>query len=320
MALRQGALSLMRQLSAAPVESALSTPASQLLGSGALSGVCHASSQAVKQRIRAIKNIGKITKAMKMVAASKMRNAQVAVENSRGIVNPFVRLFGDHPAITPPKQVAVAVTSDKGLCGGLNSNITKFTKVLLAMQPTESKQTLVSIGDKGRSQLTRAAPDKLTTIWQDTYKVRTTFSQASVIAEEVLASEPDAVKVLFNKFHSAISFKPTLATVLSSSGIEQQMSGEQGSKLDVYDLEVAAEREDVLKDLAEFQLAATLYNAMLENNCSEHASRMSAMENSTKSAGEMLESLTLKYNRDRQASITTSLVEIISGAAALVDE
>jgi F-type H+-transporting ATPase subunit gamma len=111
-----------------------------------------------------------------------------------------------------------------------------------------------------------------------------------------------------------------IATVLSSSGIERQMTGETGSKLDVYDLEVPAERDDALRDLAEFQLAATLYNAMLENNCSEHASRMSAMENSTKSAGEMLESLTLKYNRDRQANITTSLVEIISGAAALVDE
>ncbi|KIY98149.1 F-type H+-transporting ATPase subunit gamma [Monoraphidium neglectum] len=139
--------------------------------SGALSGVRHASSQAVKQRIRAIKNIGKITKAMKMVAASKMRNAQVAVENSRGIVAPFVRLFGDYPAIAPPKQVAVSVTSDKGLCGGLNSTITKYTKVLLQMTPPESKSTLVSIGDKGRSQLIRAAPDVLTSVFQDTYKV-----------------------------------------------------------------------------------------------------------------------------------------------------
>lgn len=320
MALRQASASLLRSLAAAPLEGTLGTQAADLLGSGALSGVRHASGQAVKQRIRAIKNIGKITKAMKMVAASKMRNAQVAVENSRGIVGPFVRLFGDYPAIAPPKEVAVAVTSDKGLCGGLNSTITKYTKVLLAMQPSDTKAALVTIGDKGRSQLTRAAPEALTRAFQDTYKVRTTFSQASLIAEDVLQQEPDAVKVLFNKFHSAISFKPTLATVLSASGIERQMTGETGSKLDVYDLEVAAEREDALKDLAEFQLAATLYNAMLENNCSEHASRMSAMENSTKSAGEMLESLTLKYNRDRQASITTSLVEIISGAAALVDE
>ncbi|GBF94220.1 ATP synthase subunit mitochondrial [Raphidocelis subcapitata] len=320
MALRQGAGSLLQRLAAAPLEGALATQTKELLGSGSFDGVRHASGQAVKQRIRAIKNIGKITKAMKMVAASKMRNAQVAVENSRGIVTPFLRLFGDHPAIAPPKQVAIAVTSDKGLCGGLNSNITKFTKVLMAITPEDSKQTLVTIGDKGRSQLSRAAPEKLTMGFQDTYKVRTTFSQAAMIAEDVLAQEPDAIKLLFNKFHSAISFKPTVATVLSATGIERQMTGETGSKLDVYDLEVAAEREDVLRDLAEFQLAATLYNAMLENNCSEHASRMSAMENSTKSAGEMLESLTLKYNRDRQANITTSLVEIISGAAALVDE
>ncbi len=95
--------------------------------------------------------------------------------------------------------------------------------------------------------------------------------------------------------------------------------GETGSKLDTYELEVSNERSDTLQDLAEFQLAATLYNAMLENNCSEHASRMTAMENSTKNAGEMLDSLTLLYNRNRQARITNDLIEIISGAAALMD-
>jgi F-type H+-transporting ATPase subunit gamma len=320
MALRQAAGSLLQRLVAVPLESSLASNAqltTQLLGCEALSGVRHASNQAVKQRIRAIKNIGKITKAMKMVAASKMRNAQLAVENSRGMVEPFVRLFGDYPGIEPPKAINLAVTSDRGLCGGLNSNITKQMRQLLAMYKGETATDIVTIGDKGRAQLQRLAPDQIKLSIADTYKDRVTFSQASLIAEEVAKHGADAVRIVFNKFHSAISFKPTLATVLSSEAIDRQLAGEQGSKLDVYELEVANERGDALQDLAEFQLAATLYNAMLENNCSEHASRMSAMENSSKSAGEILDKLTLQYNRDRQATITNELIEIISGAAAL---
>jgi F-type H+-transporting ATPase subunit gamma len=296
---------------------------------------------------------------MKMVAASKMRNAQVAVENSRGVVEPFVRLFGDFPAYDPTRTVTVAVTSDRGLCGGLNSSITKYTRSLLKMYTGSAgsasaggegggsssggpvQQTLVTIGDKGRSQLSRVEPDMLALSFADTYKTRVTFAQASVLAEEVLkasawapaaaaggggaggaapAPTPDAVRVLFNKFGSAISFKPTVATVLSPAAVERQMTTETGSKLDAYELEAAGEKNDALQDLVELQLAATLFNAMLENNCSEHGSRMSAMENSTKSAGEMLGALTLKYNRDRQATITTELIEIIAGASALMDE
>lgn len=328
MALRQATGGLLQRLAAVETNVLLqgsSSGQASLLGAESISGVRHASNQAVKQRIRAIKNIGKITKAMKMVAASKMRNAQTAVEHSRGIVEPFVRLFGDHPAVDPPRAVTVAVTSDRGLCGGLNSNITKYTKALLAMykgagegsSAEAAEQAIVTIGDKGRAQLQRVAPDQIRLSVAETYKDRVTFSQASLIAEEVLRENADAVRVLFNKFHSAISFKPTMATVLSADGLDRQLATDQGSKLDTYELEVAAERGDVLQDLAEFQLAATLYNAMLENNCSEHASRMSAMENSSKSAGEILGKLTLQYNRDRQAQITNELIEIISGAAAL---
>ncbi|KAG2453249.1 hypothetical protein HYH02_002572 [Chlamydomonas schloesseri] len=283
-------------------------------------GVRHASNQAVKQRIRAIKNIGKITKAMKMVAASKMKNALVAVEQSRGIVNPFVRLFGDHPGIEGIPNVTVAVSSDRGLCGGLNSNIAKYTRALLKLDPTTPETTkLVSIGDKGRSQLMRTNGEMFTHTFSETYKVRVTFAQASLIAEDLLKSNPEAVKILFNKFRSAISFKPTLATVLTPEALEKQLTEPSGNRLDAYEIEASHERADVLRDLAEFQLASTLYNAMLENNCSEHASRMSAMENSTKSAGEMLGKLTLEYNRKRQATITTELIEIIAGASALMD-
>lgn len=280
-----------------------------------------ASSQAVKQRIRAIKNIGKITKAMKMVAASKMKNAQSAVEGSRGIVSPFVRLFGDFPAIDPKTSVTVAVTSDRGLCGGLNSNISKYTRNLWKMygDGADKVSSLVTIGEKGRSQLTRDKSEKFIHSFAEAYKQKVTFAQASLIAEELIRTNPDVVRILFNKFGSAISFKPTYATVLSAEALEAQLTEAQGNKLDAYEIESNNERTDLLKDLAEFQLASTLYNALLENNCSEHASRMSAMENSTKSAGEMLSKLTLSYNRNRQATITTELIEIIAGASALVD-
>jgi len=299
-----------------------------------------------------------------MVAASKMRNALVAVENSRGCVEPFVRLFGDFPAYDPSRTVTVAVTSDRGLCGGLNSSITKYARALLRMYSGSAgspsadaggpavpagggvQQTVVTIGDKGRSQLSRLEPELLALSIADTYKTRVTFAQASVLAEQVLKASawtapagaaagsgaggaagpssgggapPDAVRVLFNKFGSAISFKPTVATILSAAAIEKQMATESGSRLDAYELEAAGEKADALQDLVELQLAATLFNAMLENNCSEHGSRMSAMENSTKSAGEMLGALTLKYNRDRQSTITTELIEIIAGASALMD-
>ncbi|KAG2483139.1 hypothetical protein HYH03_017985 [Edaphochlamys debaryana] len=325
MALRNAASFLGQRLVGAAelgISAAKSAGAETLTNAFVTDGVRHASNQAVKQRIRAIKNIGKITKAMKMVAASKMKNAQTAVEQSRGIVNPFVRLFGDFPGIEGKPGVMLAVTSDRGLCGGLNSNITKYTRQVLRMDPatTESGATkLMAIGDKGRAQLMRAEGRLFTETFADTYKVRVTFAQASLIAEELLKQNPEVVRVLFNKFRSAISFKPTLATVLNPEALEKQLAEPTGNRLDAYEIEATHERSDVLRDLAEFQLAATLYNAMLENNCSEHASRMSAMENSTKSAGEMLGKLTLEYNRKRQATITTELIEIIAGASALMD-
>ncbi|GAX85440.1 hypothetical protein CEUSTIGMA_g13654.t1 [Chlamydomonas eustigma] len=325
MSLRRAATSLVQRISGVAEEANvfLGAKSFALEGSLGADSVRHASNQAVKMRIRAIKNIGKITKAMKMVAASKMRAAQVAVDNSRGIVDPFYRLFGDYPAVSVNKELTLAITSDKGLCGGLNSSITKHTKTIIKMSAGEEgsakEQTIVSVGDKGRAQLARAEPHLYKLGFADTYKAKVTFSQASTIAEELLKYNPDAVRVIFNKFYSAISFKPTISTILTPSALERQLDDPSGNRLDAYEVESTHERSDVLQDLAEFQLAATVYNAMLENNCSESASRMSAMENSTKSAGDMLNKLTLSYNRKRQSTITTELIEIIAGASALMD-
>jgi F-type H+-transporting ATPase subunit gamma len=318
--LRQAASSLSGSLLRQGLAAAAESVAAACQGS-AVEGVRGVSTLAVKQRMKSVANIQKITKAMKMVAASKMRSAQANTENSRGIVQPLVRLLGDLPAATGAKNVVVPVTSDKGLCGGINTVVCKYTRSTVkavedgsAGGETPSENMLVVMGEKGRSQLQRDMRESIYATIADTNKVRVTFPEASQIAEELLKTEFDTARIIYNRFVSAISQKPTIATVLSPDALEKTAA--EGAPIEQYEIE-GPDRAELLMDLAEFQLATTLYNCMLENNCSEQSSRMSAMENSTKNAGEMLGKLTLTYNRTRQASITTELIEIISGATAL---
>lgn len=254
--------------------------------------------------MRSVQNIQKITKAMKMVAASKMRVAQAATMESRGLVRPLVRLLGDTPDADVEKNLTVAVTTDKGLCGGINTAVAKYSRATVSAVATgEGKiAEYVVVGEKGRSQLVRDARDSIVATVADVGKVRVTFPLAAAVADILLKTEFDAARLVFNRFVSAISFKPTIATVLSPAALERQ--AEAGGSLDSYEVE-GPDRAEMLQDLAEFTLAATLYNALLENGCSENAARMSAMENSTKNATEILAQLTLTYNRSRQASITT---------------
>lgn len=266
--------------------------------------------------MRSVGNIQKITKAMKMVAASKMRNAQVATEKCRGMQEPFLRLLGDLPNAEGEKNVTIPITTDRGLCGAINTMICKYTRTAMQVANPENEHLLVILGEKGRSQLQRDQKNKIAATFADTQKVKITFPQACSIAEEVLKTEYDVVRIVFNRFVSAIAQKPTIATILSPNTLEKE--AEAGGSLDKYEIEGPG-RAELLQNLAEFQLATAMYSAMLENNCSEQSSRMSAMENSTKNAGEMLGKLTLTYNRTRQATITTELIEIISGATALED-
>eukprot|EP00891_Asterochloris_glomerata_P000769 jgi/Astpho2/769/Aster-00628 len=278
-------------------------------------GVRHGSLLAVKQRMRSVTNIQKITKAMKMVAASKMRVAQASTFKSRGLSAPMIKLLGDLPGADVESNVAVAISSDKGLCGGINSTVSKYTRAVLKTTEGEGRHSsIVVVGEKARAQLVRDQRTKIVATIQDVNKLRITYAQAASIAEELLKTEYDAVRLVFNRFVSAIAFKPTIATVLSPDALEKSV--EAGGALDSYEVE-GPDRAELLQDLAEFQLATTLYNALLENNCSEQASRMAAMESSTKNATEMISKLSLQYNRTRQATITTELIEIISGAAAL---
>eukprot|EP00892_Ulva_mutabilis_P010457 jgi/Ulvmu1/7784/UM004_0013.1 len=272
----------------------------------------------VKSRIKSVQNIKKITSAMKMVAASKMRRAQTQQEQAIGLPKPFLKLFGEETTIPVRKTVNLPIATDKGMCGGINTNIAKLTNACtkVDIEDTEKETRLMCIGSKGINPMKRLQPGRVDGALTDYTKNTITFALASALSEEVLKTEYDSVRLMYTSFKSAISFKPTIATILSPETLEK--SEIIAERLDQYEIE-GPDRAELLQDMGEFQLSCMIYYAMNEAATSEHASRMQAMENSTKNSAEMLERLTLTYNRTRQAKVTTELNEIISGALSLED-
>lgn len=255
-----------------------------------------------------------------MVAASKLRAVQVKTENSRGLWQPFAALLGDAPSVDVKKNVIVAITSDKGLCGGINSTSVKISKALDKLVSGPEKETrYVVLGEKGKVQLIRDKRDHIEITIGELQKNPLNYTQVSVLADDILKNvEYDALRVVFNKFQSVVSFIPTVSTILSPEVVEKESeSGGKLGDLDAYEIEGGETKAEILQNLAEFQFSCVMYNAVLENACSELGARMSAMDSSSRNAGEVLDRLTLTYNRTRQASITTELIEIISGASAL---
>ncbi|KAL4347956.1 hypothetical protein GQ457_17G017520 [Hibiscus cannabinus] len=283
-------------------------------------GVRYISTQVVRNRMKSVKNIQKITKAMKMVAASKLRAVQTKAENSRGLWQPFTALLGDLPSVDVKKSVVVTISSDKGLCGGINSTSVKMSKGIHKLNSGPEKETkYVILGEKAKAQLIRDSKKDIQLIITELQKNPLNYTQVSVLADEILKNvEFDALRIVFNKFHSVVSFVPTVSTVLSPEIVEREAeSGGKLGDLDNYEVEGGETKGEILQNLAEFQFSCVMFNAVLENACSEQGARMSAMDSSSRNAGDMLDRLTLTYNRTRQASITTELIEIISGASAL---
>ncbi|KAG6745886.1 hypothetical protein POTOM_050396 [Populus tomentosa] len=283
-------------------------------------GVRSISTQIVRNRMKSVKNIQKITKAMKMVAASKLRLIQTRAENSRGLWQPFTALLGDTPSVDVKKNVIVTVSSDKGLCGGINSTAVKVSRAINRLTSGPDKETkFVILGEKAKVQLIRDSKKSITICMTELQKNPLNYTQVSVLADDILKNvEYDALRIVYNKFQSVVAFLPTMATVLSPEVVEREAeSGGKLGDLDSYEIEGGETKGEILQNLAEFQFSCVLFNAVMENACSEQGARMSAMDSSSRNAGDMLDRLTLTYNRTRQASITTELTEIISGAAAL---
>ncbi len=283
----------------------------------------------IRNRIGSVKSTRQITKAMKMVAAAKLRRAQDAVMKTR----PYVHLLDQalaqvaaradaeevaaHPILaprTPRTAEVVVITSDRGLAGGFNSNIARRAQRFL----TESgdcygRIQLSTIGRKGRDffKARRLEVRKdFTGIHADLR-----YERAEAIAQEYtqryLDGEVDAVFLAYNEFKSAISQKPVVIPLLP---IETPPETEAVARVD---FKYEPSRQALLDDLIPRHLSMQVWRALLESAASEHGARMSAMESATKNAEEMIQMLTLQYNRARQAYVTKELMEIVSGAEAL---
>lgn len=278
-----------------------------------------ATEKQIQMRIVATSNIAKITKSMKMVSAAKMRGAEQRLTGGRPFVAWLDNTSGknrvvERDGVVPNEELEgennlfFVISSDRGLCGGINSGIAKTVRKQFAHFDKSGVELFV-LGDKGRAQLRRDFSNQIRGSATEAYANPPTFTIASAIAELVIASarENEKVHVVFNKFVSAIAYQPSIRSLAVSASSED---------FDQYELE-PEEKNELLEDLKEFEIASAIFHGIIENSTSEESSRMSAMENATNNAQELIQTLTLSYNKARQARITTELIEIISGASSL---
>ncbi|GGL95125.1 F0F1 ATP synthase subunit gamma [Pseudooceanicola nanhaiensis] len=287
----------------------------------------------LKNRIASVKSTRKITKAMQMVAAAKLRRAQDAAEAARPYAERFnavmAQLAGSvGGSDSAPKLLSgtgkddvhllVVMTAERGLCGGFNSSIVKLAKSHAEKLRAAGKTVkILTVGKKGREQLRRDYSDLLIG-HVDLSEVKTLgYANAQDIAKDLLsrfdAGEFDVATIFFNRFQSVISQIPTAQQVIPAKFEAEEGEGDGASTL--YDYEPS--EEEILADLLPRGVATQIFAALLENGASEQGARMSAMDNATRNAGDMIDRLTIEYNRSRQAVITNELIEIISGAEAL---
>lgn len=271
-------------------------------------------------RISATKNIQKITASMKMVSQAKLRQEQMRLAQGRPFAAYLSSIMPEKEESTGEEQefalldavkspMFVPLTSDQGFCGGVNSVHTKALKLILAKCEAEGKDaSIMIVGNKGRSQLRRLFADKITATCMDVGRPFS-FASASAVATECLKTPADSIFVLFNIFASAISYTPTIMPVLPLGAADEEAMVEYEFEPDT--------KSEILTDLYEYSVASAIYSCYLDASTAEMSSRVQAMENASKNAGELIDSLTLLYNRTRQARITTELIEIISGASAL---
>jgi len=275
-----------------------------------------ATEKQLKERMVGTKNIEKITKSMKMVSAAKLRGDQnilaAAIPFAKWtspITGPEVDLETLDVSNFPAKNLFVVMTTDKGLCGGVNTILTRMTRAAVSKLDADGKKVdLFILGEKGRAQMRRTHGDRY--IGSATDRLMPyTFELATALTQEVLNGEYDAVHLLYNKFKSAIVYIPSVKSVTPLLDPASPF---------LFNFAVEPDNDpETLQNFYEYTLATKVYHSLLDNATSEQSSRMSAMENASKNAGEMLGKLNLQYNRARQARITTELIEIISGASAL---
>ncbi|MBM3630373.1 MAG: F0F1 ATP synthase subunit gamma [Alphaproteobacteria bacterium] len=285
----------------------------------------------LKKRIASVKSTQKITKAMKMVAAAKLRRAQESAEKGRPYSEKMNNIIlnlsiGISDKDSLPKllsgtgkdkiHLCVVMTSDRGLCGGFNSNIIKKAKNYFFKLSREGKDLkIITVGTKGYDQLRRVYAEKIIENISFKSSKNANYSDAEkvskLIIEKFEKEEFDVCTIFYNQFKNVITQIPQAQQIIPL--IHERSDGIKPD--DIYEFE--PEEDEILNNLLPKNISTQIFKAMLENSASEQGSRMSAMDNATRNAGEMVDKLTIEYNRSRQAAITKELIEIISGAESL---
>ncbi|PFH57665.1 hypothetical protein XA68_14709 [Ophiocordyceps unilateralis] len=271
----------------------------------------YATLREIEGRLKSIRNIEKITNTMKIVASTKLNRAQRSMFESRKYGQTSNEVF--EAAETAPvevedkKRLIIVCSSDKGLCGGIHSGMSRKIR---AMSATEPPFDLVIIGEKCKSQLQRTNASNIQLSFSGIGKDVPTFADAQAIADQIvmLPTDYSEVKIMYNKFLNAQSYEPTFIEAYSEEAIIQSPN------IAAFEVE-----DEVLSNLREYSLANSLYWALAEGHACEQSARRNAMDNASKNAGEMIGKYQILYNRTRQAVITGELVEIITGATASED-
>ena len=285
----------------------------------------------LRKRISSVKSTQKITKAMKMVAAAKLRKAQEMAENGRPysdkmnvIIQNLSKAIND-PSNAPKlligsgddkTHLCVVMTADRGLCGGFNTNIVKHAKNYFNKILKESKNLkIITVGTKGLDQLKREYGKYIVKKIDFKNKKQISFKDASIVGDEIVKlfknNEFDKCKIIYNKFKNVMTQIPQSQQLIPAKKEDETKTEQESS----YDFE--PEEDEILEDLLPKNISTQIYKGFLENSASEQGSRMTAMDNATRNAGDLVEKLTINYNRSRQAAITKELIEIISGAESL---
>ena len=285
----------------------------------------------LKNRIESVKNTRKITKAMQMVAAAKLRRAQEAAEAARPYSERFNTVLASLAASVGSSESApillrgtgkqdvhllIVMTAERGLCGGFNSNIAKLARSHAAKLKQDGKRVkIITVGKKGRDALKRDLGEYFVEHVDLSEFKSIKYVNAQAIAKGLLArfddSEYDVATIFYSKFVNVVSQIPTAQQIIPAIFDDQSSASDKA----VYDYE--PDEETILADLLPRGVATQIFAALLENGASEQGARMSAMDNATRNAGDMIDKLTIEFNRSRQAVITNELIEIISGAEAL---
>ncbi len=286
----------------------------------------------LKKRIKSVKSTQKITKAMKMVAAAKLRKAQENAEKGRpysqkmqNIILNLTKTIKDTE--NAPKllvgtrqdktYLCVVLTADRGLCGGFNTNICKLAKTNFERIIGDGKNLkIITVGSKGLDQIKRKYGKYIIKKFTFKEKKQISFDEAKVIGEEIIKlfnnNEFDKCVIFYNNFKNVITQIPQAQQIIPA---KLETADNKEESLQSYEFE--PDEDEILEDLLPKNISTQVFKAFLENAASEQGSRMTAMDNATRNAGDLVEKLTINYNRSRQASITKELIEIISGAESL---